>query len=56
VKHTHQPLERVNEDTDRDRFMTAEDAQTYGIIDEVIVSRDGHITEAGTSSGKTAGS
>lgn len=56
VKHTHQPLERVNEDTDRDRFMTAEDAQQYGIIDEVIVSRDGHLIEAKTSAGETAGS
>lgn len=43
VKHTHQPLERINEDTDRDRFMTPEEAQNYGIIDEVIVARDGRL-------------
>jgi ATP-dependent Clp protease protease subunit len=54
VRHTHQPLERINEDTDRDRFMTAEDAQKYGIIDEVIVSRNGHVAEVETSAGETA--
>lgn len=54
VIHTHQPLERINEDTDRDRFMTAEDARKYGIIDEVIVSRDGQAKEASTSAAKPA--
>ncbi len=41
VKHTGQPKERIEEDTDRDRFMTADEAKAYGIIDEVIVSRNG---------------
>jgi ATP-dependent Clp protease protease subunit len=41
VHHTGQPRERINEDTDRDRFMTPQEAKTYGLIDEVIVSRDG---------------
>jgi len=31
-----QPLERVEKDTDRDHFMSAEEAKTYGIIDKVI--------------------
>lgn len=41
VKHTGQSQERVDEDTDRDRFMTPHEAKEYGIIDEVIISRDG---------------
>ena len=38
-KHTGQPLEKVRADTDRDFFMSGEDAKKYGIVDEVIVSR-----------------
>lgn len=38
-KHTGQPLERIEQDTERDFFMSAEDAKAYGIIDEVIHSR-----------------
>ncbi len=33
---TGQPLERISEDTERDFFMSAEDAQEYGLIDKVI--------------------
>ena len=36
---TGQPLEKVEKDTDRDYFMTADEAKEYGIIDEVIQSR-----------------
>ena len=36
---TGQDIEKVNRDTDRDFIMTAEDARTYGLIDEVIASR-----------------
>jgi ATP-dependent Clp protease protease subunit len=39
VTHTHQPLERIQADTDRDFFMTGEQAKEYGIIDEVVVKR-----------------
>ena len=39
VKHTRQPLERIQADTDRDFFMTGEQAKEYGIIDEVVVKR-----------------
>ena len=39
AKHTGQDIEKVNNDTDRDNFMTAEDAKEYGLIDDVIVSR-----------------
>ena len=38
AKHTGQPLERVLRDTDRDYFMSAEEAKTYGLVDEVITS------------------
>jgi len=38
VKHTNQSMETIQHDTERDYFMTAEEAKTYGIIDEVIVS------------------
>ncbi len=38
-KHTGQPLEKIEKDTDRNFFMSAEEAKEYGIIDEVIVSR-----------------
>lgn len=36
AKHTGQPLRKISKDTDRDFFMTAEEAKTYGIIDKVI--------------------
>lgn len=37
--HTKQPLKKVVKDTDRDYFMSAEEAQTYGIIDSVVSHR-----------------
>ncbi len=39
AKHTGQSVEKVARDTDRDNFMSAEDARTYGIIDEVLEKR-----------------
>ncbi|MDP1539892.1 MAG: ATP-dependent Clp endopeptidase proteolytic subunit ClpP [Moraxellaceae bacterium] len=39
AEHTGQPLDRLERDTDRDNFMTAEDAKTYGLIDQVLTSR-----------------
>jgi ATP-dependent Clp protease protease subunit len=38
--HTHQDLERVHNDTDRDFVMSAEEAKAYGIIDDVISFRN----------------
>jgi ATP-dependent Clp protease, protease subunit len=38
AKHTSQPLERIEKDTDRDRFMSAEEARDYGIVDTVITN------------------
>lgn len=37
--HTGQPLEKVQADTERDFFMSGEDAKVYGIIDEVIIKK-----------------
>jgi ATP-dependent Clp protease, protease subunit len=36
IKHTGHPLEKIEQDTDRDRFMSAEEAMEYGLIDHVI--------------------
>ena len=40
-EHTGQPLDVIERDTERDRFMNAEDSKTYGLIDEVVTSRGG---------------
>ncbi len=37
--HTGQPIERIRADTDRDRFMEANEAQEYGLVDEVLRAR-----------------
>ncbi|CAB4243486.1 ATP-dependent Clp protease proteolytic subunit (Endopeptidase Clp) (Caseinolytic protease) (Protease Ti) (Heat shock protein F21.5) [Methylacidimicrobium sp. AP8] len=37
--HTGQPLERLEKDTDRDFFMSAEQAKAYGIVDEVVKTK-----------------
>ncbi len=39
VKHTGQPIERIREDTDRDRFMSGTEAVEYGLIDKVLERR-----------------
>ncbi|WP_449425954.1 ATP-dependent Clp endopeptidase proteolytic subunit ClpP [Rhodanobacter lindaniclasticus] len=39
VEHTGQPLEKIEADMERDRFMNAQDAKTYGLIDEVLDKR-----------------
>jgi ATP-dependent Clp protease protease subunit len=38
--HTGQSLDKIKEDTDRDNFMGAEEARSYGLIDEIIDSRE----------------
>ena len=40
AEHTGQPLERIHTDTDRDFVMEAPEALAYGIIDDVITSRE----------------
>ncbi len=39
VKHTGQPIEKIEKDTDRDFFMNAEEALNYGLIDKIISSK-----------------
>jgi ATP-dependent Clp protease protease subunit len=39
AKHTGQPLERIQTDTDRDYFMSGDDSVKYGLIDSVLVQR-----------------
>lgn len=36
AKHTKQPIDKIKKDTDRDYFMSADEAKVYGIVDEVI--------------------
>src|SRR5205823_15108184 len=38
-KHTGQPLDRIEKDTDRDYFMGAGEAKEYGLIDEVVLKK-----------------
>lgn len=40
AKHTGQPLERIEKDSDRDFFMSAPEAKAYGLVDQVVTSRD----------------
>jgi ATP-dependent Clp protease, protease subunit len=39
AKHTGQPLERVEKDTDRDFWLSAEEAKEYGLIDKILTKR-----------------
>ena len=39
AKHTGQPIEKIQQDTERDYFMSAEEAKTYGLIDEVFIRK-----------------
>jgi len=45
ANHTGQPLDRIKADTDRDFFMSGEDAKTYGLIDEVIAKKQTRATK-----------
>jgi len=38
-QHCHQSIDSIARDTDRDRFMSAEEAKNYGLVDQVVVSR-----------------
>ena len=39
VKHTSQPLEKIQESMERDNFMSAEEALKYGLIDKIVEKR-----------------
>ncbi|SEC71368.1 ATP-dependent Clp endopeptidase proteolytic subunit ClpP [Paenibacillus sp. GP183] len=45
VDRTGQPLEKIERDTDRDNFMSAEEARAYGLIDKVITGNDLKVKE-----------
>ena len=40
AQHTGQPLDRIAQDTDRDFYMSAEEAKEYGLVDEVLTKED----------------
>ena len=40
VTHTGQDLDKIQTDTDRDFFMSGEEAKEYGLVDTVMASRD----------------
>lgn len=39
ARHTGQPIEKINEDAERDFFLTAEEAKAYGLVDQVLAKR-----------------
>jgi ATP-dependent Clp protease protease subunit len=39
AQHSNQPTEKVSKDMERDYYMTAEEAQSYGLVDQVIAHR-----------------
>ena len=39
AQHTNQPIDKVSKDMERDYYMTAEEAQSYGLVDQVIAHR-----------------
>jgi ATP-dependent Clp protease protease subunit len=45
ANHTEQPIEKIAEDTERNFYMTAEEAKEYGLIDHVVLSRSKKDTE-----------
>ncbi len=47
AKHTGQPIDRIERDTDRDRYLSADEAKEYGLVDNVITHR-GDVIEAST--------
>jgi len=46
ARHSGQDVEKVKRDVDRDRFMSAEEAKTYGLIDDIFVGKDSLISLA----------
>ena len=38
AKHTGQPIEVIAKDTDRDRYLSADQAKAYGLVDEVLIA------------------
>jgi ATP-dependent Clp protease, protease subunit len=55
ARHTGQPLERVTRDTDRDHFMSPEDAKDYGIIDAVYAVENSSLIAQAHDAGRAGG-
>ena len=53
--HTDKPLSKIEEDTDRDFFMNAEEAKQYGIVDKIIKSKTNILNSVSAKSNKKAG-
>jgi ATP-dependent Clp protease, protease subunit len=53
--HTGKPLDEIHRDSDRDFFMTADEAKVYGLIDDLITSRHGLNATNGAPSGNGGG-
>ena len=49
AKHTSKSIEQVEKDTDRDNFMSADAARTYGLVDDVLTTRVPAVAEAAHS-------
>ena len=49
AKHTGQTVDKVASDTERDNFMTAEEAQAYGLVDRVVTSREEELQKIGAN-------
>ncbi len=52
--HTGQPLEKIDRDTDRNYFMSAEESKAYGMIDSVIAKKDGTTKDSKTPAANAA--
>jgi len=55
AKHTGQSMERIAADTERDNFMTADEAVDYGIVDRVVSSRVAELDKLGENNGTRSG-
>jgi ATP-dependent Clp protease protease subunit len=52
AEHTGQPVEKIEEDVDRDRFMSPEEAKEYGLIDNVVAKQEEVAAVTGNGAGE----
>jgi len=52
AKHTGQPLEKIARDTDRDFYMSAEEAKAYGLVDDVVARQPPRSPDSGAAAPK----
>ncbi|MFZ0217568.1 MAG: ATP-dependent Clp protease proteolytic subunit, partial [Candidatus Dormiibacterota bacterium] len=55
ARHSGQPIERVEQDTERDFFMTPEQAKEYGLIDDIITQTAPAVEVAGAAGARSRG-